>query len=139
MSADSVGFVRGIYQAFGEGRIGDVVGACADDVRWEVVGDPGVAPHYGVFEGHAGVTEFFTRLGGYNEFSEFTPQSFLDAGDDVVVTGRAVGRLRENGAVVVDRWIHVFNVRDGRLAAFTEWDNSAAHAAARRRETVATA
>ncbi len=132
MSKSNVEFVQSVYAAFGEGRIADILAACTPDVRWEVVGSPHDAPHYGVRSGREGVQRFFVDLGGYNEFSEFTPQVFMDAGDRVVVTGHAVSRLKKNGAVVDDRWIHVFEVRDGQLAGFTEWDNSAAHAAAGR-------
>lgn len=137
MSQANVVFVQSLYQAFGEGRVADIVAAVTPDARWEVVGDNADSPHYGVRTGAAGVQDFFTTLGGYIEFSEFTPQDFIDGGDKIVVTGTARGRVHGTGAEIADRWIHVFHLRDGKLAAFTEWDISARHAAANRMRSAA--
>jgi ketosteroid isomerase-like protein len=41
-------------------------------------------------------------------------------GDKVVVLGTSLERVKASGTAVNFRWVHVFTIRNGRIAAFEE-------------------
>ncbi|MBI3438253.1 MAG: nuclear transport factor 2 family protein [Proteobacteria bacterium] len=123
-------FVQTLYKAFSESRFDDIVRNCTDDVRFDVVGDPADGPHYGVRTGKKSVGEFFDIVTANTKFSLYEPMEYIVDGDRVVVIGRSVGKAKATGVELPDRWIHVFDLKAGKLAQFREWDMSARHAAA---------
>ena len=130
MTNPNIQLVQSLYKAFSEGRVDDIVRACAEDVRWDVVGDATDGPHYGLRTGKNSVREFFGIVAANTKFSLFEPLEFMADGDHVVVIGRSVGKAKSTGVEVSDRWVHVFDLKAGKLAQFREWDMSARHAAA---------
>ncbi len=132
MTNPNIQFVQSLYKAFSEGRVDDIVRACAEDVRWDVVGDATDGPHYGLRAGKSGVREFFGVVAANTKFSLFEPLEFMADGDHVVVIGRSVGKAKATGLELSDRWVHVFDLKAGKLTQFREWDMSARHAAANR-------
>ena len=129
--AGNLEIVQAMYAAFGRGDVGFILDQVSPDVTWETVGDPAHGGHYGARLGRAGVADFFTRLGTENDYSAFVPEVFDATADKVFVQGRAEMTKRANGKRVSERWIMAFTFKDGKVADFREWDNSAAHAAAR--------
>jgi ketosteroid isomerase-like protein len=116
VSADNVALVRGIYDDFAKGDIPAVLAALAPDVEW-VENPQTYLPHHGT---HHGPAEVATRVFGMvmEHFDEFVvlAEVFHDAGDVVVVEGRAVGKAK-SGAVLDARAAWVWTVRDGSVSA----------------------
>ena len=89
MSAENVALVRKLFADFEAGDIAAVFSAFDENLEW-------VEP-YGYFAGAGGVRGLFAVeqvLAAYPEtWSEFAlePDRFIDAGDDVVVTGEQRG------------------------------------------------
>ena len=114
MSAENVAVVRSIYDNFARGDIEAVLGTLAPDVEW-VEGGQDWLPHGGV---HRGPGEVGGRVFGMvvENFAEFAvvPERFHDAGDVVVVEGRAAGRTK-GGALLDAPAAWVWTVRDGRV------------------------
>jgi len=52
-----------------------------------------------------------------------TPASFIDAGDEVVAVGRTRGIARTTGYPFDAAAVHVWTVRDGKIAAFRAFVN----------------
>ena len=112
MSAQSVAVVRSVYENFGKGDIPGVLAVLAPDVEW-VESPQDYLPHRGI---HRGPEEVAAKVFGMvmEHFDEFAvvPEQFHDAGDVVVVEGRAVGKTKA-GDVLDAPAAWVWTVRDG--------------------------
>jgi ketosteroid isomerase-like protein len=132
MSQESLAIVQDAYAAFGRGDIPAILDALADDVAWELVGEEGAFPTFGKRRGKAGALAFFQALGGGQDFSVFSPDAFHVAGDTVFVQGHETFKVIATGKTVSTDWMHVFAVRDGKIAAFREFTDTGAILAAAR-------
>jgi ketosteroid isomerase-like protein len=94
------------------------------DITWDVVGT-GSNPTFGKRQGPDGVAEFFKTVGETWDFSEFAPREFYPTEDKVFVLGRYSARCRRGGGEVSSEFAHVFTIRDGRVASFQEFSDSA--------------
>jgi uncharacterized protein len=121
--------VQSLYAAFGRGDVAFLLGAMTDDVEWSLFG-PSTIPYAGTFKEPDGVGRFFSILGGSLDFQAFEPRKFIAEGDTVAVLGRELATVRATGRAFDVQWVHVFVVRDGKIAQFTEYTNSADVAAA---------
>ena len=122
---DPVSVVKDVYAAFGRGDVPGVLDLLTPDVVWEVVGRKGEYPMYGRRHGLEGAREFFDTLGATEDLTKFEPQSFHASGDMVFVQGRIAGSVRRTGRNVETDWLQIFTVRDGRVAAFKEFYDTA--------------
>ena len=116
MSAENVAVVRSVYESFARGDAEAALAALAPDVEW-VESDHEYLPFHGTHVGPQAVAEkVFGSV--YQHFEQFAvvPERFHDAGDVVVVEGRAVGKTRAGGVLDAPAaW--VWEVRDGRAVA----------------------
>ncbi len=126
MPQDSLSVVQDVYSAFGRGDIPALLAALTPDVHWELVGRAGEYPTFGVRSGPEGVVGFFTALAEVEDISEFVPERLHAAGDTICVEGRVALTLKNNGRRLAYDWLHVFNVRDGKVASFREFYDTAA-------------
>jgi ketosteroid isomerase-like protein len=60
------------------------------------------------------------------EVQRFEPETFVSEGDRVVVLGSETTRVKATGKVLEMRWVHVFTVRNGKLAVLEEYQDTAA-------------
>ena len=132
MSAENVAVVRSVYENFARADIQSVLATLAPDVEW-VEGGQEYLPHRGV---HRSPGEVAGRVFGmvFANFEEFAvvPESFHDAGDVVVVEGRAVGRTK-GGAQLDAPAAWVWTVRDGRVTRNRNYHDTDAWRVALRR------
>ena len=129
---DNVSVVREAYAAFQRGDIPGLLEMLSEDIDWWTPGTPGQIPYAGRLRGRDAVKGFFGRLAETEEITHFEPGEFIAQGDKVVVTGNYRGRTRPAGRDYDLDWLHVFTVRDGRIAAFREYVDTAALAEAHR-------
>lgn len=132
MSAANIAFVQSLYVAFGRGDIDAVAAGMAPDIRWEIVGRAEDYPTLGVRQGREAVRAFFGLIGELHEMLAFTPGDFYADGETVIVTGREKWRLRKNGREVETAWVQLFTIRDGKVASFREFTDTARFASAHR-------
>ena len=126
MPQDPLTIVQDAYAAFGRGDIPAILGTLAPDVTWEVVGREGDYPTFGARRGPEGAQAFFQALGETEDISEFTPLSVHAAGDTVLAQGHVTFKLKTNGRPLAYDWAHVFTFRDGKVASFREFYDTAA-------------
>ena len=116
MSAENVAVVASVYENFANGDIPAVLAVLDPDVEW-VESPQSYLPHRGVHRSRADVaTKVFSMV--VDHFDEFAvvPERFHDAGDVVVVEGRAVGKTKAGGVLDASAaW--VWTVRDGLATA----------------------
>jgi ketosteroid isomerase-like protein len=125
----NVDVVQRTYDAVDRGDIPAVLELLTDDVEWTLQG-PSTIPFAGTRHGRDGVAEFFTLLGQNLQFQVFEPYLFLNEGDTVVALGRERSQSPSTGGTVVQEWAHVYTLRDGKIATFQAFEDTAALAAA---------
>jgi uncharacterized protein len=116
MSAENVAVVRSVYDNFASGDIAAVLAVLDSDVEWRE-GAQTYLPHHGT---HRGPAEVAGKVFGMvvEHFDEFAvvPEHIHDAGEVVVVEGRAVGTTK-TGTVLDAPAAWVWTVRDGLVVA----------------------
>ena len=125
MSQENVNVVKGMYEAFGRGDMPGVLAALDPQVEWWEAenfiyadGNPYVGPE-AVLQG------VFARIGGEWEDFEVAPEEVLDAGETVVGRGHYSGTFKQNGRRVRAQFAHLFTFRDGKVAKFQQYTDTA--------------
>lgn len=125
MSEQNVNVVKGLYNAFGRGDIPSIIGALAQDVEWFEAenfiyadGNPYIGPN-AVLEG------VFMRIGAEWEGFVVTPNGVLDAGETVIGYGYYSGTYKKNGRQVKAQFAHFFTFREGKVAKFQQYTDTA--------------
>jgi uncharacterized protein len=116
VSAATVAVVASVYESFGKGDVPAVLGALAPELQW-VEGDQEFLPFRGTHRTPAEVAANVFQV-VFEHFEQFAvvPEVFHDAGDVVVVEGRATGRTK-TGRVLDAPAAWVWTVRDGVVVA----------------------
>jgi ketosteroid isomerase-like protein len=122
--------VQAAYAAFGSGNIPAVLELVAEDVDWTFRGASGL-PYTGTFRGRSAVEKWFASVFQTDDIQAFEPREFLAGGEHVTVLGWERTRALPGGKVFESEWVHVFTVRDGRVARFWGMYDTQAAAAAR--------
>jgi uncharacterized protein len=121
----NITLVKTLYAAFGKGDVITIVGACAPDVSWEVVGRASDFPTFGPRNGPAAVQEFFNIVGSNLDFSDLSPKEFYPVGDKVFVLGHYAMTVKKTGKVMDSDWTHIFTIEGGKVKAFREFLDTA--------------
>jgi ketosteroid isomerase-like protein len=126
--------VKDVYDAFVRGDIDAVIDAMADDVEWEVPG-PAEIPYAGLFRGKSGVADFFRILADSDDVLFFEAEMFFTHDDRVAVFGHYSARVKSTGREGHAEWAHSLVVRNGKVAKFREYYDTAKFAEAYHTET----
>ncbi len=135
MSAEeNTHLAQSAYEAFGRGDMAALGAVMADDIEWVVPGDPDDNPDAGTFKGKEAVLGWFGGLASSLDFTTFEPREFIAQNDKVVSLLYAEATVRNTGRAFVNHEAHVWTFRDGKLARFRIYFDTAAAAAAHRVE-----
>jgi ketosteroid isomerase-like protein len=113
MSAENVAVVRSVYENFAKRDIPAVLAALDPEIDW-IENDQAYLPHRGTHRGPGAVAEkvFGSVVANFDEFA-VVPEKFHDAGEVVVVEGRATGKTKRGGLLDAPAtW--VWTVRNGK-------------------------
>lgn len=130
---DNVQIIKDAYASFQRGEIQSILNVLTDDVTWHSPG-PSDIPYAGKRTGRNGAAEFFAKLIDADEILAFEPRTYFSDGNTVVVLGRYSARVRKTGRSYDAGWVHVFTMRDGRVAGWEEFYDTAAAAEAYKTE-----
>ena len=135
MSAEeNTRLVQSAYEAFGRGDMAALAEVMADDIEWVNPGDPDVDPNAGTFEGKEAVLGWFGGLASTLDFTTFDPREFIAQNDKVVSLVYSEATARDTGRAFVNHEAHVWTFRDGKVARFQNYQDTAAAVAAHRGE-----
>jgi ketosteroid isomerase-like protein len=126
---ESLTVVRRAYENFKGGDISALLDSLTDEVDWRLPEMQNV-PFAGERSGRERVGGFFSELADSQESLSFEPREFVAQGDKVVALGSYRWRVKKNGREYGGDFAHVFTVRDGKIAGFHEYMDSAAATAA---------
>ena len=126
MEAANTKVVQDAYAAFGRGDIQALLGYMTDDIHWRpVIGTAAYVPFAGECSGKPAVAEFFRQVAATEEFEQFEPREFVAQGNTVVAIGHYRARTKSTGKTFDSDFVMVFTMRDGKVAAFREFADSA--------------
>lgn len=117
------------YQKFQDKDIRGLLDLFADDIEWIGV-ETEELPFAGTYRGREEVAQYFSQLDQAQEAQQFEPQTFIAEDDKVVVTGRSRWTVRATGQSYDNPWVHVFTIREGKVARFQQYNDTAAAAKA---------
>ncbi len=121
------GILSSIYSAFGCGDIPTVLSALAPDVHWtEAEG----GPYGGIYIGPDSVLEnVFMKIG--SEWDNFTavPSEFVSEGATAIALGEYSATYKATGKSFKAPFAHVWKIRDGKVASFHQYTDTAVHIA----------
>jgi ketosteroid isomerase-like protein len=119
----SVEAVRGVYDALARGDVPATLGAMGEDIEWcKAEG----MPYGGVYHGGDAVAGHV--LGPItSDIPDFavTPEHFIASGDTVAVVARYTGAGKATGKQLDLSVVHVWDVRDGKIARFQQFADTA--------------
>jgi uncharacterized protein len=123
--------VRSLYAAFVRNDISAVLDALSDDVEWTWYG-PAEIPFAGTWTGREGVAKWFDVIADTVEFRHWDPADFefVAQGDTVVVLGYEQDTARPTGRQFDQQWVQFMTIRDGKIARFRQFPDTAAVGAA---------
>ena len=120
----SVDIMKALYKSIAAGDDAPLVAAMDSRIEWREAenspyagGNPYIGPEAagkGVFEPLAADFEDFT----------VTPLRFIDGGDTIVVEGRYRGTRRGTGQLLDAQFVHVWELRNGRLVGFQQYTDT---------------
>jgi uncharacterized protein len=119
MSEQSVELVKDTYEAFGRGDVPAVLGAFADDIEWyEAEG----MPYGGLHRGAEAVAQnVFGPIAEDVEGFAVTYEQLIGSGETVAAVVRYTGTGKETGKTLDLPVVHIWDLRDGKLARFRQF------------------
>jgi ketosteroid isomerase-like protein len=118
--------VQDAFAAFGRKDIPTLMTYLADDIVWAgVYGAAAHVPTSGERRGKAAVDTFFKQVAEHVQFNQFEPKEFVASGDKVVALGHYAATTSTKGSFESD-FAMVFTLRNGKVARFQEFCDSAA-------------
>jgi uncharacterized protein len=119
MSQQSIEFVQSVYGAFARGDVPAVLGAFADDIEWhEAEG----MPYGGVYHGGEAVAQnVFGPIAEDVEGFAIVADEFIGSGETVAAVVRYTGTGKATGRVLDLAVVHIWDIRDGKLARFRQF------------------
>ena len=130
MSAEeNTRLAQSAYEAFGRGDVPALAELMADDIEWVDPGDPDENPLAGTYRGKEEVLGWFAKVAEQVDFSAFEPRDFIAQGDKVVSLVYVEATVRSTGRSMVQDEAHVWTFRDGKVARFQIYLDTAAAAA----------
>jgi ketosteroid isomerase-like protein len=119
MSEQNVEVVKGVYAAFARGDVPAVLGAFAEDIEWyEAEGMPYGGLHHG---GDAVAQKVFGPIAEDIDGFTVVPEEFVGSGDTVAAVVRYTGTGKGTGKVLDLPVVHIWDIRDGKLARFRQF------------------
>ena len=123
----NVSKLQEMYAAFSRGDVDTILRNVTDDCDWgteSVIAS--AVPWYIVRYGREGVGDFFSTLASEVDFQSFVPSVFAGTGDRVFVKLDYEYKFRKNGRSAATGAVHEFTFRDGNVARFRAYEDTAA-------------
>ena len=116
-ASNALQVVQAVYAAFGSGDIPALLKQLHADVSWQFIGDA-AAPYTGRVEGHDSVMRWFGNVAQADQIQAFEPREFLTGPDHVTVIGWERTVAQPGGRTFESEWVHVWKLRDDKIASF---------------------
>lgn len=125
MSRGATEVVQEVYAAFVRKDLPAILRLQAEDAEWSVAASKDEIPWAGPLSGEQGVAEFLRLLAEWLAAEQFEIRNYLSSGEIVVALGYQRGHVRPTGRSYEFDFVHVWRVRDGRIASFRVYYDTA--------------
>lgn len=120
-----VALIQDVYGKIAAQDIPGLMALLHDDIRWTInAADPGPVPWFGDFRGKDEVPKFFQGLGAV-EWKDFSPRAVV-GDDNTVMALLHVAFEAKSGKTVDMLEVHVWGLRDGKVASLDALEDTAA-------------
>jgi len=123
--SQNVELIKAMYAAYAKGDLADIMNHMADDVQWTSEGVKAMS-WAGSWKGKQNTVAFFEGLQKDLEDSHLDMNVFVAEGDKVAAFGRYKAKVRKTGKHVDTPVAHYFRLKDGKVAEYRNFTNSAA-------------
>jgi uncharacterized protein len=126
--SESVAVTREFYAALERGDLPGVIELVAEQVDWQspvTRAHPREIPWSQIRRTRQEVAAFFNELGRTVKPEGFELFETTAQDDRVVVEGRNRGTVRSSGATYEHEWVMTFSIRDGKIARFRHYYDTA--------------
>jgi ketosteroid isomerase-like protein len=117
--------VESMYAAFGRGDIPFVLTIMDPQIVWNEAENFVYADRNPYVGADAILGGVFARLGTEWDGFSAIPQEIVDGGETVVSLGRYGGVYKATGTKVDAQFVHVFKFKDGKIASFQQYTDTA--------------
>lgn len=117
--------VEAFYAAMGRGDIPSALGVLDPQIEWREADNflyADKSPYVGI---DAVLNGLFVRLGTEWEGFSAVPAEIVDGGETVVAFGHYGGMYKATGAKVNAQFVHVFYFKNGKVARFQQYTDTA--------------
>ena len=116
--------VRGIYEAFGRGDVQAVLGVFDPAIEWHEA-DNFLYADRNPYIGSMAVAEgVFMRIVADVDGFVVVPRRYTESADRVPVEGRYRGTMKATGIAVDAQFVHVWDLRGGKVVAFQQYTDT---------------
>lgn len=128
--ATNMGVVRRAYEAFAQGDVPTFLSLLEANVEWV---EPEGVPLAGSYVSpNAVLNDVLIPLTSTWDGFTVTPETFMDAGDDITVLGTITGTNKATGKMLRTPYIAVWTLRDGKVLKYQSFVNTVAFVEATR-------
>jgi ketosteroid isomerase-like protein len=117
--------IEAFYAAMGRGDIPFIIGALDPKIVWNEAENFVYADHSPYVGVDTLLSGLFARLVGEWDGFSAVPHEIVDAGETVVALGRYGGVYKATGVKVNAQFTHVFKFKDGKIAHFQQYTDTA--------------
>jgi ketosteroid isomerase-like protein len=121
--------VHAIFAAFARNDLTAALAMLADDVDWHNLG-PESLGYTAPRRGRDQVREFFRQVDEIFSHEQFNPRDFIAQDDKVVVAGTELVSVKPDGNPFLNHWCMIFTFKDGKIARWRCYEDTAAVQAA---------
>lgn len=119
-SDKKIALVKTLYQAFANRDIAGMLSHLSESVEWGEPANP-YNPAGGTRHGHPGFLEWVKIGNDAEEVLLLEPREYLANEDSVAVVGFTRCRVRRNGSEYETEFVHLVNIKDGKVQRFREF------------------
>lgn len=123
---DNITRMQELYAAFGRGDIDAILENVTEDCNWGTATVAQEIPWYRIRSGRAGVADFFQTLASEVDLQQFEPRIYSATGNDVLITIDYTYHVKKTGKIAPSTAVHQFTFRDGKVARFRAYEDTAA-------------
>ena len=124
--------VRALYAAFAKGDMPAALATMADDIVWTEADNYPYADRNPYIGPQAVLMGVFARIGADWENFAANSEELIDGGDTIVSLGHYTGVFKSTGKPMRAQFVHVFRIKNGKIAAFQQYADTLGTALAMR-------
>ena len=116
--------VKKFYELAAKGE--STLDLMTDDIEWTLLGPEDHIPYIGTYKGKDQYMQWLQTFLSHIEILEFPVHDLVADGDRSVALGHEKIRGKSTGRECSYDWAHVWTIKDGKLAKYTEFVDTAA-------------